>query len=125
MFPINTAIVDPDEIILEVDDADLKEQLRSGHHVLVDSELECARHKVFNYAIENLNAKIEDEKLDHFFINSMCVTKSNLASGFSLKEKRRRIQRFLHTRKQNPTGSIQTCVHQGRLGNSKKYSKQN
>ena len=52
-FPINTANIDRDDIINKVDDANLKEEMRSFHHFFVDSELECARHKVFSYAIEN------------------------------------------------------------------------
>ena len=55
-FPIKTAIVDPDDIFNEVYDTNLKEESRSSQHFLVDSELERARHNVFNHTIENLNA---------------------------------------------------------------------
>ena len=63
----------------------LREELRSGQHFLVDSELERARHKVFNYAVETLNETIVNEKLDHFFNNLKCAAKVNLAFGFILK----------------------------------------
>ena len=54
---IKTKSVDPDDYINEVDDANLKEELRSCQHFLVDSELERSRHKAFIYAIDNLNAE--------------------------------------------------------------------
>ena len=84
-FPIKTANADPDGIINEGVDANLKEELRSCQHFLIDSELKRARHKVFTYAKENLNAKIVDEKLDLFFNNFKCAAKVNLAFGLILK----------------------------------------
>ena len=84
-FPSKTENVDLDDIINEVDDANLKEDLRSCQLLLVDSELERVGPKVFKYAKENLNAKIVDGKLDHFFNNLRCAAKLNLASGFILK----------------------------------------
>ena len=51
----------------------------------MDSELEGARHKVFNYAVETLNETIVNAKLDHFFNNLKCAAKVNLAFGFILK----------------------------------------
>ena len=53
----------------EIDDANLKDKLRSSQHSLVDSEVERARHKVFNYSAKNLNETIVIEKLDQFFNN--------------------------------------------------------
>ena len=84
-FPIKTTKFDPDDIINEVDDMNLKEKLRSCQNFLVNSEFERARHKVFIYSIENLNATKVDEKLDHFFNNSKCAAKVNLAFGSILK----------------------------------------
>ena len=74
-----------EHIVGHVEDHRLREELRSCQHFLVGSELEKARHKVFNYAIENLNAKIVDETFDHFFNNLKCAAKVNLAFGFFLK----------------------------------------
>ena len=51
----------------------------------MDTELERARHKVFNYAVKNRNETIVNEKLDHFFNNLKCAAKGNLAFGFNLK----------------------------------------
>ena len=53
----------------------------------MDSELERARHKVINYAVEALNETMVNEKLDHFFNNLKCAAKMNLALGFILKIK--------------------------------------
>ena len=72
-------------IYWDVEDHSLREELRSCQHFLVYSELERARHKVFNYAVETLNETIVNEKLDHFFNNLKCAAKVNLAFGFILK----------------------------------------
>ena len=56
----------------------LKKEFRSFQHFLVDSELEEARHKVFNYAVENLNETVVNEKLDHYFNNLIIAVKVNL-----------------------------------------------
>ena len=66
-FPIKTASIDPDDIINEVDDMNFNEELRSSQHFLVDCELEHARHKLFIYANENLNATMVDTKFHHLF----------------------------------------------------------
>ena len=107
-----TRDVDVERIVEDVEDHRLREELRSCQHFMVDSELETARHKLFNYAVETLNEAIVNEKLDHFFNNLKCAAKLNLAFGFILKKNRRmRFQVFLRTRKQYPAGSIQICVH--------------
>ena len=94
-FPIKSAKINPDDINLlirtlstnEVADKNLKEELSSFQHFQVDSELGRARHKVFNHAIENLNAKFVNENLDHFFNNLKCAAKVNLLFGFILNNK--------------------------------------
>ena len=73
-----------EHIVGDVEDHSLRE-LRCCQHFSVDSELERARHKVFNYAVETLNETIVNEKLDHFFNNLKCAAKVNLAFGFILK----------------------------------------
>ena len=84
-FPIKTAKVDPNDTFHEVDDMKPKEGLRSCQHFLVDCELERARHKVFNYAIDKLNAKIVDEKVDQISDNLKCAVKVNLVFVFISK----------------------------------------
>ena len=81
-----TRDVDVEQIVGDVEDHRLREELRSCQHFLVDSELERARHKVFNYAVEILNEAIVNKKLDHFFNNLKCAAKVNLAFGFILKK---------------------------------------
>ena len=75
--------VDVEHIVEDVEDHRLREELRSCQHFWVDSDVETVRHKVFNYAIENLNA---DEKLDHFINNLDREAKVNLAFGIILKK---------------------------------------
>ena len=62
-----TKNVNLEHILGDVDDHSLREELRSCQHFLVDSELERARHKVFNDAAETHNESIVNAKLDHFF----------------------------------------------------------
>ena len=69
----------------DVGDHRLREEWPSCQYFLVDSELERARHKVFNYAVETLNETIVNEKFDHFFNNVKCAAKLNMAFGFILK----------------------------------------
>ena len=107
----------------DVEDHRLREELRSCQRSLVDSELERARHKVFNYAVETLNETVVNEKLWSFF--QQCEMCSKSESGFWLhfeKYRRRRVQIFLRTRKHYPGGSIQTCVHPWRLGKVERLS---
>ena len=80
-----TRDVDVKHIMGDVEDQSLREELRSCQRFLVDSELERARHKVFNYAVETLNETNVNEKLDHFFNNLKYAAKMNLAFGFILK----------------------------------------
>ena len=80
-----TRDVDVEHIVGDVEDNRLREELRSCQNFWVDSELETARHKVFNYEVETLNETIVNEKLDHFFNNLKCAAKVNLAFGFILK----------------------------------------
>ena len=77
--------VDVEHLAGDVEDHSLREELRSCQHFLVGSELERARHKVFNYAVETLNETIVNEKLDNFFSNLKCAAKMNLVFAFILK----------------------------------------
>ena len=78
--------VDSSPLVNDIDDHSLKEELRACENFLVDSEFERGRHKVFNYALETLNTKIVNDKLDNFFYNLKCAAKVNLAFGFILKK---------------------------------------
>ena len=73
-----------EHIVGDVEDQRLREELRSRQHYLVDSELERARDKVFNYAVKTLNETIVNQKRDHFFNNLKRAAKVNLDFGFIL-----------------------------------------
>ena len=77
--------MDVEDIVGNVEDHRLREKMRSCRHFLVYSELERARHKVFNFAVETLNQTIVNEILGHFFNNLNCTAKMNLAFDFILK----------------------------------------
>ena len=80
-----TRDVDVEHIVGDVEDHRLREELRSCQHFMVDSELERARHKVFNYAVKTFNETIVNKKIDHFFITLECAVKVKLAFGFILE----------------------------------------
>ena len=97
----------------DVEDHSLREELPSCQHFLVDSQLERARHKVFNYAWETLNATIVNEKLDHFFNNLKCAAKVNLAFGFILKNIEDKRFRYFYAHENNTLldRSKLVCTH--------------
>ena len=80
-----TRDADVEHRVGDFEDHRLREEMRSCQQFLVDSELERARHKVFNYAVETLNETIVNEKLDLFLNNLKYAAKVNLAFGFILK----------------------------------------
>ena len=79
-----TRDVDLEHIVEVVEDHRLREDLRSCQPLLVVSELQRARPKVFNYAVETLNETTVNEILDHFFNSLKCAAKVNLVFGFIL-----------------------------------------
>ena len=91
----------------------LRIMARSCQHFLVDSELERARHKVINYAVEILNETIVNEKLDHFFNNLKCATKVNLAFGFILRNIEEGGFRYFYAHEKNTLleRSKLVCIH--------------
>ena len=107
-----TMDVHVEHIVGDVEDRMLREESRSCQHFLVNSELERSRHKVSNYAIENLNAEIVDEKLDHLF-NLKCAAKVNLAFGFVLKNMEDGRFRYFYAQENNTLldRSKLVCTH--------------
>ena len=85
-FPIKATNVELDDINSEIYDSNLREELRSSQPFLVDSELERARHKVFNYAVKSFNKAIVNEELDHFFNIWKLAVKVNSAFMLILKK---------------------------------------
>ena len=77
--------IDVEDIVGDVDDQNLREELQSCRHFLVDSEMQKGRHSVINFAVNNLTAQVIEEKLDRVLDKLKCVAKLNLALGFILK----------------------------------------
>ena len=71
--------------VLEDDNADLKEELQACQHLLVDSELDKGRYRVFNFAMSTFDNSLINKKLDLVFRGLKCAAKVNLAFGFLLK----------------------------------------
>ena len=63
----------------------------------MDSEFERARHKVFNYAVQNHIETVVNGKLDSFFNKIQCAAKGNLAFGFIVKIIEYEKVRYFHT----------------------------
>ena len=105
--------VDVEHRLGDVEDQRLREELRSCQHFLVDSELERARVKVFNYAVEFLNETIVNEKLDPFFNFFKFSAKVNLAFGFIFKNIEDGGFRYFYAHKNNtlPDLSKVVCTH--------------
>ena len=84
-FGSRTRNLDVEHIVGDVEDQRLREELCFCQHFFVDSEVERARHKIFNYAVETLNETIVSEKLDNIFKNLKCAAQVNLAFCFISK----------------------------------------
>ena len=93
--------IDVDDIVGDVDDQSLREELQSCRHFLVDSEIQKGRHKVFNYAVNNLTAQVFKEKLDRVLDKLKCVAKHNLALGVFLKNIEDRKFRYFYAHENN------------------------
>ena len=105
--------MDVKHIVGDVEDETLREKLRSCQQFSVDSELEKARHKAFNYAVETLNETTVNEKLDHFFNQLKCAANVNLAFEFLLKKKEDGGFRYFHAHENNTLldRSKLVCTH--------------
>ena len=77
--------IDVEDIVRDVDDQNLREELQTCRHFLVDSEIQKGRHSVFNFVVNNLKAQVVEGKLDRVPDKLNCVAKLNLALGFILK----------------------------------------
>ena len=75
--------IDMEDIVGDVDDQSLREELQSCRHFLVDYEIQKGRHRVFNF-VNDLTARVIEEKLDRVLDKLKCVPKLNLALGFIL-----------------------------------------
>ena len=109
-----TRDVDVQHLVRDVEGQSLREELRSCQHFLVDSELQRARHKVFNYAVETLSETVVNEKFDHFFNNVECAAKMNLAFSFILKNLEEGGFRYFYAHENNTLldRSKLVCTHE-------------
>ena len=73
------------KIFLEIDDADLKEELQVCQHSLVDADLEKGKHHVFNFAMSTFDNSLINKKMDLVFEGLKCAAKDDLAFEFFLK----------------------------------------
>ena len=78
------ANVEPDDVNNEICDTNPRDELRSRQHFLVDSEIGRAKHRVFNYTVENPVS----EKRSFFQQFHLCSkNKSDFWVHFEEKEK--------------------------------------
>ena len=96
-----TKAVNLEDIVGDVEDHSLRDEMRSCQHFLADSELERARYKEFNHAVETLNETIVNEKLDHFFYKVKCAAKVNVVFGLFLKNKEDGGFKYFYAHKNN------------------------
>ena len=96
-----TRDVDVEHLVGDVEDRKLREELCSCQHFLVDSELERARHKIFNYVKKTFDERSVDEKFDFFFKKLKCAAKVNLAFKFILETKEDGLFRYFYAYENN------------------------
>ena len=105
--------IDVEDIMGDVDDQSLREELQSCRHFLVDSELQKGRHSVFIFAVNNLTARVIEEKMDRVLDKLKCVAKLNLALGFILKNIEDGKTRYFYAHENN------TLLEQSKLVSNK------
>ena len=69
----------------DVGENSLKEELEAFKHFLVDSEMKNGRHRVYDFAMDTLDAKHLLETLNVVFDSLKCAAKLNVVFGFVLK----------------------------------------
>ena len=104
---------DVEDIVGDVEDQNLREELQSCRHFLVDSEIQKRRHSVFNFAVNNLTAQFIEEKLVRVLDKLKCVAKLNLPLGFILKNIEDGKFRWFYAHENN------TLLEQSKLVNNK------
>ena len=105
--------IDVEDTVGDVDNQNLREELQSCRHFLVDSEIQKERHTVFNFAINKLSAQVIEEKLDRVLDKLKSVAKPNLALGFILKNIEDGKFRYLYAHENN------TLLEQSKLVSNK------
>ena len=80
----------------DVVDNSLKEELGTWKHILVDSEMENGRHRVYNFVVDTLDAKYLLEKLDNVFDTLKCAAEVIVAFGLVLEKVEYRSCRYYY-----------------------------
>ena len=88
-------------LLSNIDDDNLKEELRACQHFLVDLHLAKGRQRVFNFALDSFCAEKINSKLDYVFQQLKCAAKVNLAFGFVLKNIEDASCRYFYTYENN------------------------
>ena len=80
-------MADLDKIVKEEreDGEKLREELSACKHFLMDTVKENERHKIFNFQMPNLNAKIINEVFEQAFNTLESATKFDIAMRYVLR----------------------------------------
>ena len=100
-FGFGASSFDVEDIVGDVDHQSLREKLESCKHFLTDTEMENARHRVFNFAMSSFDISLLNDKLDDVFKGLKCAAKVNLAFGFILKDIEDGICRYFYAHENN------------------------
>ena len=92
---------DVTQLVGEIDDNNLKEDLQTCKHFLVDPEMENGGHPVFSFAMDILDAHTLNQKTDTVFEKVKCAAKLNVAFGFVFKNVEDRICRYYYAHENN------------------------
>ena len=87
--------------LIEDDKADLKEDLKTCQHFLVDFELEKGRHRVSNFTMATFDNSLTRTKLDLVLKGLKCAVKINLAFAFFLKNVEDESCRYFYAHENN------------------------
>ena len=90
-----------EDIVEDLDDQSLREELESCKHFLTDTELENARHRVFNFAMSSFDMSLLNDKQDYVFKELRCAAKVNLAFGIVLKNIENGMCRYFYAHENN------------------------
>ena len=77
--------MDVTQLVGKIDDESSEEELETCKHFFVDSEMEKRRYRVFNFAMDILNAHTLSQKVDTVFKKLEYAAKLNVPFGFVLK----------------------------------------
>ena len=80
-------VADLNKVVEEEEEVgeNLKEELSACRHILIDTEMEKGRHKIFNFQMSKLDTKIINKKLEGVFNKLDSAAKINIALGFVLR----------------------------------------